>query len=91
MDWILGLLQNLVNLVFLAVIVLTCVGTYMAYRMYAKRNVDFPWQKPAQVLGVEILAWILFSIFWAWFRANFWVILIIVLIIVYILSRKKKS
>ncbi len=91
MQWILESVQHLVNLVFLLVVILSGVGTYIAYRMYERRHMEFPWQKPAAVMGVEVATWILFNIFWDWFQANFWAILIIVLIIVFILSRKKRG
>lgn len=89
MQWILDSVQGLVNLLFLMGVIVTGVGTYVAYRMYTQRHVPFPWEKPAMILGVELVTWILFNAFWEWFQANFWVILVVVVIIIYILRRKR--
>jgi len=92
MNFILEGIQNLVNLLFFVAIVGTIgVSWLYAHRLKKQYGTDFPWSKTAAIVGVEILLWIGFTIFWGFVKA-FWVpILIVAIIAIVLISRKKRK
>lgn len=92
MNFILEGIQNLVNLLFLVAIVGTIgVSWLYAYRLKKQYGADFPWNKTAVIVGIEVLLWIGFFIFWEFVKA-FWVpILIVAIIAIVLISRKKRK
>lgn len=91
MSFILESIQNLVNLLFFVAIVGTLVVSWIyASRLKKQYGADFPWRKTAVIVGIEILLWIGFTIFWGFVKA-FWVpILIVAIIAIVLISRKKR-
>ncbi len=87
---ILNGIQGLVNLLFF----LAIVGTLGVSWIYARRlkkqyRASFPWGKTASIVGIEVLLWIGFTIFWEIFKALWLPIMVVaIVIIVIILSRK---
>ena len=84
-------IQNLVNLLFFLAIVGTIgVSWLYAHRLKKQYNTDFPWSKTALIVGIEVLLWIGFTIFWSILKA-FWVpILTVAIIAIVLISRKKR-
>ena len=91
MSFILESILNLVNLLFFVAIVGTLVVSWIyANRLKKQYGADFPWSKTAVIVGIEILLWIGFTIFWGFVKA-FWVpILIVAIIAIVLISRKKR-
>ena len=92
MNFILEGIQNLVNLLFFVAIVGTIgVSWLYAHRLKKQYGADFPWSKTAVIVGIEVLLWIGFTIFWGFVKA-FWVpILIVAIIAIVLISRKKRK
>lgn len=92
MSFILESIQNLVNLLFFVAIVGTLVVSWIyASRLKKQYGADFPWNKTAVIVGIEVLLWIGFTIFWGFVKA-FWVpILIVAIIAIVLISRKKRK
>ena len=92
MMFILEGIQNLVNLLFFLAIVGTIgVSWIYAHRLKKQYGADFPWNKTAVIVGIEVLLWIGFTIFWGFVKA-FWVpILIVAIIAIVLISRKKRK
>ena len=92
MGFILEGIQNLVNLLFFLAIVGTIgVSWFYAHRLKKQYGADFPWNKTAVIVGIEVLLWIGFTIFWGFVKA-FWVpILIVAIIVIVLISRKKRK
>ena len=63
MEAILGAAQSLVNLLFLVVVLGTAGISWWLSTKYRERYAEFPWNKAAIILGIEVLAWIAFNIF----------------------------
>ena len=91
MSFILESIQNLVNLLFFVAIVGTLVVSWIyATRLKKQYGAEFQWGKTAIIVGIEILLWIGFTIFWGFVKA-FWVpILIVAIIAIVLISRKKR-
>ena len=91
MMFILEGIQNLVNLLFFLAIVGTIgVSWFYAHRLKKQYGASFPWHKTAIIVGIEVLLWIGFTIFWSILKA-FWVpILIVAIIAIVLISRKKR-
>ena len=89
---ILNGIQGLVNLLFFLVIIGTLgVSWLYASRLKKQYNADFPWGKTAGIVGIEVLLWIGFTIFWEIFEA-FWLPIVIVgIIVIVLISRKKRK
>lgn len=89
---ILNGIQGLVNLLFFLVIVGTIgVSWLYAHRLKKQYSADFPWGKTASIVGIEVLLWIGFTIFWEIFEA-FWLPIVIVgIIAIVLISRKKRK
>jgi hypothetical protein len=90
-DFILNSIQNFVNLLFFVAIVGTVgVSWLYAHRLKKQYGADFPWNKTAIIVGIEVLLWIGFTIFWGILK-TFWVpILIVAVIAIVLISRKKR-
>jgi len=93
MQWLLGTTQSLVNLIFFLVILGTIIGAAWLYKRFQKHYAadKFPWGKTGIVLGIEIISWLGFNIFWSWVSNNFWIALVILVIIAIILIKRKKG
>ena len=89
---ILNSIQGLVNLLFFLAIVGTIgVSWLYANRLKQQYRADFPWGKTAMIVGIEVLLWIGFTIFWEIFEA-FWLPIVIVgIIVIVLISRKKRK
>ncbi len=89
---ILNGIQGLVNLLFFLAIVGTLgVSWLYASRLKKQYGADFPWSKTAMIVGIEVLLWIGFTIFWGFVKA-FWVpIVVIAIIAIVLISRKKRK
>ena len=90
-NFILSGIQNFVNLLFFVAIVGTLgVSWVYASRLKKQYSADFPWNKTALIVGIEVLLWIGFTIFWGILK-TFWVpILIVAVIAIVLISRKKR-
>lgn len=92
MGFILEGIQNLVNLLFFLAIVGTIgVSWIYAHRLKKQYGADFPWNKTAAIVGIEILLWIGFTIFWGFLKAFWLPILIVAIIAIVLISRKKRK
>ncbi len=90
---ILNGIQGLVNFLFLVAIFGTLAVSWLyAYRLKKQYNADFPWGKTMSIVGIEVLLWIGFTVFWEIFEA-FWLPIVVVaaVVIAIILSRKKRK
>ena len=88
---ILNGIQGLVNLLFFLAIVGTLgVSWLYASRLKKQYNAAFPWNKTALIVGVEVLLWIGFNFFWEIFEAFWLPITIVAIIVIVLISRKKR-
>ena len=86
---ILNGIQGLVNLLFFLVIVGTLgVSWLYAHRLQKQYRAEFPWGKTASIVGIEVLLWIGFNLFWEIFEALWLPIVIIAIIVIVFISRK---
>ncbi len=92
MFFLLSGIQTVVNFLFLAIVLGTLgISWFYAQRLQKQYGADFPWNKAGAILGIEVLIWIGFNVFWEFFKAHWLVISIITaIVIVVILSRKKR-
>lgn len=90
---ILSGIQGFVNLLFLAVVLVTLgISWLYAYRLRQRHNADFPWGKAIAIIGLEVLTWIAFNFFFDIFKANWiWISIAGIVVIFIILSRKKRK
>ena len=89
---ILNGIQGLVNLLFFLAIVGTIgVSWLYAHRLKQQYSADFPWGKTAGIVGIEVLLWIGFTIFWEIFKAFWLPIVIVAIIVIVLISRKKRK
>ena len=92
MDFILNGIQGLVNLLFFVAIVGTLVVSWLyASRLKKQYGADFPWSKTAMIVGIEVLLWIGFTIFWGFVKAFWLPIVVIAIIAIVLISRKKRK
>lgn len=91
MNFILQSIQGTVNILFFVVVVGTVVVSFVyANRLQNRHNADFPWNKALAIIGIEVALWIAFNIFFEIFQA-YWVwITIGTIIVLYIISKKKR-
>ena len=88
---ILNGIQGLVNLLFFVAIVGTLVVSWVyADRLKKQYSADFPWNKTAGIVGIEVLLWIGFNLFWEFFEAFWLPITVIAIIAIVLISRKKR-
>ena len=91
-DFILSSIQTLGNLLFLIAIIGTLgVSWVYADRLKKQYGADFPWNKTAIIVGIEVLLWIGFNIFLEFFKAYWLPISIIAIIVIVLISRKKRK
>ncbi|MCY4402598.1 MAG: hypothetical protein OXD54_08500 [Candidatus Poribacteria bacterium] len=85
-------IQSLINLIFLIVVLGTVVISWVfADRLRKRHNADFPWNKALAIIGIEVLTWIAFNIFFEIFQANWmWISIGAIIVIFIILKRKGK-
>ncbi len=85
-------IQSLVNLIFLIVILGTLIISWVfADRLRKRHNADFPWNKALVIIGIEVLVFIAFNVFFEIFQANWiWISIGTIIIIFIILSRKRR-
>jgi len=84
-------IQSIVNFLFLVIVLGTLgVSWVFAQRLRKQYSADFPWNKTAAIVGIEVLIWIGFNIFWEFFKVYWLPISIIAVIIIGIISRKKR-
>ena len=89
---ILNGIQGLVNLLFFLVIAGTLgVSWLYAHRLQKQYSAEFPWGKTAGIVGIEVLLWIGFNLFWEIFEAFWLPIVIIAIIAIVFISRKKRK
>lgn len=90
-NFILSGIQNFVNLLFFVAIVGTLgVSWVYASRLKKQYSADFPWNKTALIVGIEVLLWLGFNFFWEIFEAFWLPIAIVAVIIIVLISRKKR-
>ena len=90
-DFIFESIQGTVNLLFFIVVVGTVViSLVFADRLKKQHNSDFPWNKSLAIIAIEVGLWIAFNIFFEIFQANWLWISIGTLIVIYIVTRRKK-
>ena len=92
MHFLLESIQSAVNLLFLLVVLGTLVISWIyANKLQKHHNADFPWSKTLMIVGIEVAAWIGFNIFFELFQ-KYWIIITIVgLIVIFIISSRKKK
>ncbi len=92
MGFLLSSIQTVVNFLFLAIVVGTLgISWIYARRLEKQYGAAFPWSKTGVILGVEVLIWIGFNVFWEFFKANWLIVSIIgAIVIAVVLSRKKR-
>ena len=91
MEAILGAAQSLVNFLFLVVVLGTAVVSWWLSVKYRERYAEFPWNKAAIILGIEVLAWIAFNIFWSWVTNNWWIAIVLIVIIIIVLKKRRRE
>ena len=91
MEMILGAAQSLVNLLFVVVILGTAGLSWWLSTKYRERYAEFPWNKAAIILGIEVLAWIAFNIFWSWVTNNWWIAIVLIVIIIIVLKKRRRE
>lgn len=91
LNFIFESIQGTVNLLFLVVVVGTVVVSFVyANRLQNRHNADFPWNKALAIIGIEVGLWIAFNIFFEIFQAHWIWITIGTIIVLYIISKKKR-
>ncbi|MCG9133860.1 hypothetical protein J5I95_19500 [Candidatus Poribacteria bacterium] len=91
-EFMLSGIQSLVNFLFLIVVIGTLgVSWLYASRLKKQYGADFPWNKTAVIVGIEVLLWIGFNIFLEFFKAYWLPISIIAIIVMVFISRKKRK
>ncbi len=90
--FILSSIQTLGNLLFLIAIIGTLVVSWIyADRLKKQYSADFPWGKTGMIVAIEVLLWIGFNIFLEFFKAYWLPISIIAIVVVVVISRKKRK
>lgn len=90
---LLSSIQGLVNLLFVVVIAGTLIISWVfADRLKKRHSADFPWGKALSIVGIEVLVFIGFNIFFEIFKANWiWITIGTIIVLVIISSRKSKK
>lgn len=88
---ILSGIQGIVTLLLVVVICGTLIVSWVyADRLRKRHNAEFPWGKALLIVLVEVLVLIGVNIFFELFKANWIWITIGTIIVLFIISRKKK-
>ena len=90
MEAILGAAGSLVTLLFVIVILGTAGISWWLSIKYRERYAEFPWNKVAIILGIEVLALIAFNIFWSWVTHNWWIAIVLIVIIIIVLKKRRR-
>ena len=91
-NFILSSIQGFVNLLFFVAIVGTLVVSWIyASRLKKQYGAEFPWNKTALIVGIEVLLLIGFNIFLEFFKAFWLPITIVAVIVIVLISRKKRK
>ena len=90
---LLSSIQGLVNLLFVVVIAGTLIISWVfADRLKKRHSADFPWGKALSIVGIEVLVFLGFNIFFEIFKANWlWITIGTIIVLVIISSRKSKK
>lgn len=90
---LLSSIQVLVNLLFVVVIAGTLIISWVfADRLNKRHSADFPWGKALSIVGIEVLVFIGFNVFFEIFKANWlWITIGTIIVLIIILSRKSKK
>ena len=90
---LLSSIQGLVNLLFVVVIAGTLIISWVfADRLKKRHSADFPWGKALSIVGIEVLLFLGFNIFFNIFKANWlWITIGTIIVLVIISSRKSKK
>lgn len=90
---LLSTIQGLVNLLFVVVIAGTLIISWVfADRLKKRHSADFPWGKALSIVGIEVLLFIGFNIFFEIFKANWiWITIGTIIVLFIISSRKSKK
>lgn len=89
---LLSTIQGLVNLLFVVVIAGTLIISWLfADRLKKRHNADFPWGKALSIVGIEVLVFLGFNIFFDIFKANWLWITIGTIIVLFIISSRKSK
>lgn len=84
-------IQSTINLLFFIVIVGTVVVSFIyANRLQKLHRADFPWNKALAIIAIEVGLCIAFNIFFEIFQAYWFWITIGTIIVLYIISKKKR-
>ena len=86
-----GAIQSLMNFIFFLVIAVTVGGSVWLSRRFKERYAEFPWGKTGLLIGVEVVACIMFNLVWNWVRANPWIAAVVAVVIIIILLKRKKK
>jgi phosphatidylserine synthase len=88
---ILNGIQGLVNLLFFVAIVGTLVVSWIyASRLKKQYGANFPWSKTILIVGIEVILWAGFNFFWEIFEALWLPITIIAVVVIFLISRRKR-
>lgn len=93
MQFLLTNIQIFVNLLFVVVIAGTLIVSWVfADRLKKRHSADFPWGKALSIVGIEVLVFIGFNIFFEIFKANwFWITIGTIILLIIISSIKSKK
>ena len=88
--------KETVNYIFLAIVLFTLfISNRIAHslkKQYAsRRKISSHRSKAWGIIAIEVLTWIGFNIFWTFFTSNWWVVIVSVILILMILSRRTKK
>ncbi len=85
-------IQGLVNLLFVVVIAGTLIISWVfADRLKKRHSADFPWGKALSIVGIEVLVFLGFNVFFEIFKANWLWITIGTIIVLFIISSRKSK
>lgn len=88
---ILNGIQGLVNLLFFVAIAGTLVVSWIyASRLKKQYGANFPWSKTIFIVGIEVILWAGFNFFWEIFEALWLPITIVAVVVIFLISRKKR-
>lgn len=92
MQYLLTNIQIFVNLLFIVVIAGTLIISWVfADRLKKRHSADFPWGKALSIVGIEVLVFIGFNIFFNFFKANWELITIGTIVVLIIISSRKRK
>ena len=84
-------IQSLMNIIFFLAIAVTILGSVWLSRRFKDRYAEFPWGKAGLLIAVEIIACIIFNLFWNWVQGHLWITAVVAVVIIIILLKRKKK